>query len=69
MNDRKILFICGSHNQTTMMHKISKHFSEDGCYITHYLDGFIKSLSKKPLGRMAALSDYKGVEDGGWKTW
>ncbi len=49
-------------NQTTMMHKISKHFSEDGCYFTHYYsDGFIKSLSKTRLGRMATSSDYKGA--------
>lgn len=62
MNYRKILFICGLHNQTTMMHRISEHFSEEECcFSPYYSYGFIKSLSKTLLGRMAASSDYKGA--------
>ncbi len=47
MSNRKILFICGSLNQTTMMHKIAGHFPEEECYFTpYYSDGFLKYLSK-----------------------
>lgn len=44
---KKILLICGSNNQTTMMHKISMHLSEYDCYFTpYYSDGFLKFLSR-----------------------
>lgn len=50
MNNRKILFICGSLNQTTMMHTISRHFPYDQCYFTpYYSDGFLKLLSEVNL--------------------
>jgi CDP-Glycerol:Poly(glycerophosphate) glycerophosphotransferase len=46
MAEAKILFICGSINQTKMMHKISMHFNEYGCYFTpYYSDGFTRFLS------------------------
>ncbi len=46
MQKQKILFICGSLNQTTMMHKISGHLKEYECYFTpYYSDGFTKFLS------------------------
>jgi len=35
-----ILFICGSLNQTTMMHKIAKNLGDHSCYFTpYYADG------------------------------
>ena len=45
---KKALFICGSHNQTTMMHKISDHLRDDfQCYFTpFYADGLIDRLSQ-----------------------
>ncbi len=47
MNNRKILFICGSLNQTTMMHKISSHFPSDHCYFTPFYSlGFLKQAGK-----------------------
>lgn len=50
MSNRKILFICGSLNQTTMMHKIAGHFPEDECYFTpYYSDGLLKYFSKTNL--------------------
>jgi hypothetical protein len=50
MSINKILFICGSLNQTKMMHEISKHLIEHECFFTpYYGDGFIKVLSKTPL--------------------
>lgn len=37
-----ILFICGSLNQTTMMHKIAKNLTDYDCYFTtHYADGVV----------------------------
>ena len=46
MGYRKILFICGSINQTTMMHKISKYLGENDLFFTpYYGDGLIKKLA------------------------
>jgi len=52
MNDlrRKILFICGSMNQTTMLHKISMKMPEFDSYFTpYYGDGVIKKASEMGL--------------------
>lgn len=48
MARKKILFIGGSLNQTTMMHKISQHLSDSyACYFTpHYADGMKAVLNK-----------------------
>ncbi len=44
---KKILFICGSLNQTTIMFQISIHMKEYDCYFTpYYADGFINRLSE-----------------------
>lgn len=45
---KKILFICGSLNQTTQMHKISsKLMPEYECYFTpYYADGFVNLIAK-----------------------
>jgi hypothetical protein len=44
----KILFICGSLNQTRMMHKISGHLGpEYGCFFTpYYADGLVGLLAR-----------------------
>lgn len=45
--NRNILFIGGSLNQTTMMHKISKYFPDDNLYFTpYYGDGYIHFLAR-----------------------
>lgn len=46
---KKILFICGSLNQTSMMHKISMHLENkyDCWFSPFYGDGYIDSLTKK----------------------
>ncbi|KAF0153126.1 MAG: hypothetical protein FD143_566 [Ignavibacteria bacterium] len=45
MFKKKILFICGSLNQTSMMHQISRCFNEYECSFTpYYADGFINSV-------------------------
>jgi hypothetical protein len=47
---RKILFICGSVNQTSMMHRISLYFPDYDCYFTPYYyagdrqDALVRSL-------------------------
>lgn len=46
-NKKKILYICGSLNQTTQMHKISLELPEYEAWFTpYYADGFIKFLTK-----------------------
>lgn len=46
----KILFICGSLNQTTMMHKIARQLSDHECYFTpYYADGLINLLARLGL--------------------
>jgi hypothetical protein len=45
-----VLFVCGSLNQTTMMHAISRQMSEFNCYFTpFYADGLLGLLSKLGL--------------------
>ena len=47
---KKILFICGSLNQTTQMHQIARHLTDCDCYFTpYYGDGFIKTLTSSGL--------------------
>ena len=52
----KILFICGSLNQTTMMHKIARQLGEHECFFTpYYADGFINLLTRFGLLRNTIL--------------
>ena len=45
MSKKKVLFICGSLNQTSMMHQISQHLENYDCYFTpYYGDGYIDFL-------------------------
>lgn len=47
MDKKKILFICGSLNQTTILHKISKYLGAYDCYFTaYYGDTWIKWMSE-----------------------
>lgn len=47
---KKVLLICGSNNQTTMMHKIGMHLKDYDCYYTpYYCDGVLKLLYKANL--------------------
>ena len=51
-----ILLICGSLNQTTMMHKISSHLAEFNCYFTpFYADGSMDLVSKAGLADFSIL--------------
>lgn len=45
---KKVLFICGTLNQTTMMHQISCYLNEYHCFFTpYYADNFIDTLADK----------------------
>lgn len=47
MKKTKALFICGSPNQTSMMHKISKELKDADCYFTpYYSHGYVGFLAK-----------------------
>ena len=49
-NKRKILYICGSLNQTTMMHQISKYLpGYDAYFSPYYADGFVGKLANTHL--------------------
>lgn len=55
---KKILFICGSINQTSQMHAISKHLPEfDHYFSPYYADGFIETLRRRRLLEFTILGD------------
>ena len=50
MKKKKVLFICGSINQTTQMHQIAQYLPEyDHFYSPYYTDGFMETLRNKGL--------------------
>lgn len=50
MHKKKVLFICGSLNQTSMMHQISKYLSDYDCYFTpYYSDKFINFFAQRGI--------------------
>lgn len=52
----KVLFICGSLNQTTMMHKIAQHMGDYDCYFTpYYADGVEDFASQMKLLEFTVL--------------
>ena len=54
---KKILFICGSRNQTTQMHKIAKELDHDyDCWFTpYYATGLEEFLRKMNLAEMSIM--------------
>jgi hypothetical protein len=53
MNKKKILYICGSLNQTTQMHKISEELSEYAAYFTpYYSQGYWYIQAPRKVGLM-----------------
>lgn len=56
---RKILFIGGSLNQTSMVHAIAKHLDDTfDCWFTpYYCDGLLKHLSKRGLTDFTILGE------------
>ncbi len=56
-HNRKVLFICGTMNTTTMMHEISKYLQDYDCYFTHmYADGLLDFLAKNEMLGFVPLS-------------
>jgi len=56
MAKKKILFICGSLNQTTMMHQISLHLPDCDCFFTpFYANGWVDYLAKRGLVNFTVL--------------
>ncbi|MFA7227398.1 MAG: hypothetical protein WC061_00065 [Melioribacteraceae bacterium] len=57
MTKKKILFICGSLNQTSMMHQISLHLNEFDCLFTpYYGDGWINYGVSRGYGKFSILN-------------
>ncbi|MBI5730516.1 MAG: CDP-glycerol glycerophosphotransferase family protein [Ignavibacteriales bacterium] len=57
MHKKKILFICGSLNQTSMMHQISLHLEDYDCFFTpYYGDGWINYVVGKGYGKFSILN-------------
>lgn len=53
MNNKRILYICGSMNQTTQMHKISQELPDYGAYFTpYYSQGYWYIQTLKSVGLM-----------------
>lgn len=58
-NRKNILLIGGSHNQTTMMHKIAMHLEDYNLYFTpYYCDGFLKMLYKAHLLNFTVIGQH-----------
>jgi hypothetical protein len=52
----KILFICGSLNQTTMMHQIAAELNDHECFFTtYYADGVVNLMAKSGLLKSTIL--------------
>jgi len=70
---KKILFICGSINQTKQMHEISLHMTDAECFFTpYYCDGVLEAIRRQgmldftilgaPLrGRTLSYLEYHGL--------
>jgi hypothetical protein len=57
---KKILFICGSLNQTMQMHGIAMHFPEYFCFFSpYYIGGFHDSLVNKVFNRSILGGNYR----------
>lgn len=55
---RRILFICGSMNQTTMMVKIAQNLRHHDCWFTpHYTDGFVGMLERAGMLEWTIVGD------------
>src|SRR5208337_97915 len=63
---KKILFICGSLNQTTIMHQIANQLENHECSFTpYYGDGIVKALTERGLLDFTVLGGrFKEQTDG-----
>ncbi|MFZ5517731.1 MAG: hypothetical protein ACOY90_13885 [Candidatus Zhuqueibacterota bacterium] len=70
MKKKKILFICGSLNQTTIMYKIYQHLRHYDCHFTpFYSDGYLNILARNGfldftiLGGQARINTLKFLHE------
>jgi hypothetical protein len=55
---KKVLFICGSINQTTMMHQVAEQLQEyDQFFTPYYADGFLERLRRMHLLEFTILGN------------
>lgn len=55
---KKVLFICGSLNQTSQMHQISRYLSDCDCRFTpYYADGFLETLRRNDYLNFTVLGN------------
>src|SRR5215471_925979 len=53
---RRVLLICGSLHQTTMMHEIGSHLSQHDCFYTpYYCDGLLHWLGQRGMLEFTVL--------------
>ena len=51
---QRILFICGSMNQTTQMHEVSRHLTEyERAFTPFYCDGVLEAMRRLKEGNVA----------------
>ena len=63
---KRIFFICGSMNQTTQMHQISKHLREyEHSFSPYYCDGFDEILRRLGLMEFTIIGEQAGGTDAG----
>ena len=56
MKQPRVLFICGSINQTTQMHQVAQQLAECDCYFSTYFDdGYPETLKKMRLTEATPL--------------
>ena len=55
---KRILFICGSMNQTTQMHQISRHLTEyEQAFTPYYCDGVHEAMRRMKLLEFTVIGD------------
>src|SRR5580765_7264558 len=55
---KRILFICGSMNQTTQMHQISRHLTEyEQAFTPYYCDGVHEAMRRMRLLEFTIIGD------------
>jgi len=55
---KRILFICGSMNQTTQMHEVSRHLSEyEQAFTPFYCDGVLEAMRRLKMLEFTIIGD------------
>jgi hypothetical protein len=55
---KRILFICGSMNQTTQMHEVSRHLTEyEQAFTPFYCDGVLEAMRRRKMLEFTIIGD------------